>query len=350
MSCGRQPDRAPAARPRAGCSPQCRPARWRPRTGRGRGRPLPATPGRCLPRRVARWNAGRAPPARAVDGEQHGSAYGVPAGLRRRAAAGGAVPLGSSSLRATPGPRSGRCRGLRRRRAHRRRAHRRRDHRRQDRRGSGSSSGPSCPRGAVQDVRRAPGPRQPGRVEGVAPPPVRQRQPGGHPHVLGRDDRRAAVPGGEAMAVRAITMSARIPSTVERRADLGDLPQRRVGEPHLGQPLARGRDPLRPALARRPAPLGGEAGRVGLVGQPAAHHLDPLVRGPGWRATSTVSPNRSSSCGRSSPSSGFIVPTSTNRAACVTETPSRSTWARPIAAASSSRSTRWSGSRFTSST
>ena len=31
-------------------------------------------------------------------------------------------------------------------------------------------------------------------------------------------------------------------------------------------------------------------------------------------ATSTVSPNRSSSCGRSSPSSGFIVPTSTNRA------------------------------------
>ena len=67
-------------------------------------------------------------------------------------------------------------------------------------------------------------------------------------------------------------------------------------------------------------------------------------------ATSTVSPNRSSSCGRSSPSSGFMVPTSTNRAACSTETPSRSTVDRPIAAASSSRSTRWSCSRLTSST
>ena len=66
--------------------------------------------------------------------------------------------------------------------------------------------------------------------------------------------------------------------------------------------------------------------------------------------TSTVSPNRSSSCGRSSPSSGFIVPTSRNDAACDTDTPSRSTCARPIAAASSRRSTRWSCSRLTSST
>ncbi len=66
-------------------------------------------------------------------------------------------------------------------------------------------------------------------------------------------------------------------------------------------------------------------------------------------AISTVRPNRSSNCGRSSPSSGFIVPTSRNRAACRTETPSRSTYERPIAAASSSRSTRWSCSRFTSS-
>ena len=45
-----------------------------------------------------------------------------------------------------------------------------------------------------------------------------------------------------------------------------------------------------------------------------------------------------------------MVPTSTNRAACSTETPSRSTVERPIAAASSSRSTRWSCSRLTSST
>ena len=45
-----------------------------------------------------------------------------------------------------------------------------------------------------------------------------------------------------------------------------------------------------------------------------------------------------------------MVPTSTNRAAWATETPSRSTVDRPIAAASSSRSTRWSCSRLTSST
>lgn len=67
-------------------------------------------------------------------------------------------------------------------------------------------------------------------------------------------------------------------------------------------------------------------------------------------ATSTVSPNLSSNCGRSSPSSGFIVPTSKKRAACRTETPSRSTYEAPIAAASSSRSTKWSWSRLTSST
>ena len=45
-----------------------------------------------------------------------------------------------------------------------------------------------------------------------------------------------------------------------------------------------------------------------------------------------------------------MVPTSTSRAAWATDTPSRSTVERPIAAASSSRSTRWSCSRFTSST
>ncbi|MCF0088373.1 hypothetical protein B0E37_03444 [Streptomyces sp. MH192] len=67
-------------------------------------------------------------------------------------------------------------------------------------------------------------------------------------------------------------------------------------------------------------------------------------------ATSTVSPKRSRSCGRSSPSSGFIVPTSRKRAACRTETPSRSTYEAPIAAASRSRSTRWSWRRLTSST
>ena len=49
------------------------------------------------------------------------------------------------------------------------------------------------------------------------------------------------------------------------------------------------------------------------------------VAGSRGAAASTVRPNRSSSCGRSSPSSGFMVPTSKNLAACCTDTPSRST-------------------------
>ncbi len=67
-------------------------------------------------------------------------------------------------------------------------------------------------------------------------------------------------------------------------------------------------------------------------------------------ATSTVRPNRSSNCGRSSPSSGFMVPIRTNLASCECDMPSRSTCTRPIAAASSSTSTRWSCRRLTSST
>src|SRR6267378_2134607 len=66
--------------------------------------------------------------------------------------------------------------------------------------------------------------------------------------------------------------------------------------------------------------------------------------------TCTQSPKRSTNCGRSSPSSGFIVPTKTNRAASPAETPSRSTVTQPPAAASNRRSTMWSGSRLTSST
>ncbi len=59
-------------------------------------------------------------------------------------------------------------------------------------------------------------------------------------------------------------------------------------------------------------------------------------------STSTHNPKRSSSCGRSSPSSGFIVPTRMNREGCAdTDTPSRSTVFTPIAAASSSTSTMW---------
>jgi hypothetical protein len=65
---------------------------------------------------------------------------------------------------------------------------------------------------------------------------------------------------------------------------------------------------------------------------------------------STHRANRSSNCGRRSPSSGFIVPIRINRAGWLKEMPSRSTTLMPIAAASNSRSTTWSSSRFTSST
>jgi len=84
----------------------------------------------------------------------------------------------------------------------------------------------------------------------------------------------------------------------------------------------------------------------------ASRRLTTSTRVPGSRlaVTSTVSPNRSRSCGRSSPSSGFIEPIRTNRAGWLTDTESRSTWLRPIADASSSTSTRWSASRLTSST
>ena len=51
-------------------------------------------------------------------------------------------------------------------------------------------------------------------------------------------------------------------------------------------------------------------------------------------------PNRSKSCGRNSPSSGFPEPTKTNRAGCRMEIPSRSTVFQPLAAESSKTSTR----------
>mmetsp|Transcript_16805 Transcript_16805/g.36677 ORF Transcript_16805/g.36677 Transcript_16805/m.36677 type:complete len:260 (+) Transcript_16805:1389-2168(+) len=65
--------------------------------------------------------------------------------------------------------------------------------------------------------------------------------------------------------------------------------------------------------------------------------------------TSHINPNRSRSCGRRSPSSGFMVPISTNRAGWDSVSPSRCTVLTPEAAASSRTSTRWAGSRLTSS-
>mmetsp|Transcript_20844 Transcript_20844/g.58074 ORF Transcript_20844/g.58074 Transcript_20844/m.58074 type:complete len:250 (-) Transcript_20844:550-1299(-) len=66
--------------------------------------------------------------------------------------------------------------------------------------------------------------------------------------------------------------------------------------------------------------------------------------------TCTDRPNRSSSCGRSSPSCGLPEPIMIKRAGCTMEMPSRSTVLTPLAALSSTTSTRPSSSRFTSST
>mmetsp|Transcript_8019 Transcript_8019/g.34117 ORF Transcript_8019/g.34117 Transcript_8019/m.34117 type:complete len:352 (-) Transcript_8019:215-1270(-) len=60
-------------------------------------------------------------------------------------------------------------------------------------------------------------------------------------------------------------------------------------------------------------------------------------------------PKRSSSCGRSSPSSGLPEPIMMNLAGCVMEIPSRSTVFQPPAAESSTTSTSESSSRLTSS-
>jgi hypothetical protein len=80
--------------------------------------------------------------------------------------------------------------------------------------------------------------------------------------------------------------------------------------------------------------------------------LTMLLRSCGSWALSncTQRPRRSSNCGRSMPSSGFMVPISTKRAAWLCEMPSRSMRLMPEAATSSSTSTMASGSRLISST
>ena len=92
-----------------------------------------------------------------------------------------------------------------------------------------------------------------------------------------------------------------------RRASTIRAPQRLLG---LGVRVGEGW----PGRRRRPS--GGGSPRRAAPGRAG-------------RRSRTVSPKRSSSCGRSSPSSGFMVPISTIREAWLTETPSRSTVERP---------------------
>ena len=190
---------------------------------------------------------------------------------------------------------------------------------------------------------------QPGIVERVAPTPVRQRQFRGHPDVL--------------LARRV----ARHRATRRGPPRCGPPPGRRASRrrrrprtaPRSGVtrcPAAPRRPtPARAAAMRRASSASSSAYRAakasGSASKSSRRRITSTRTSTSREArTSTVSPNRSSSCGRSSPSSGFIVPISTNRASWQCEMPSRSMCTRPIAAASSSTSTRWSCSRLTSST
>jgi hypothetical protein len=116
---------------------------------------------------------------------------------------------------------------------------------------------------------------QPRSVEGVAPPPVRQRQQRGLPHVLGQDvgppgpgRQRGRRAGHHDVGAHAVHL--------EGGAGRGDLPKRRVTEPDLGQQLACGHDPL-PHGGLLVGPARCEPGRVVVVGQPPPHDLHPLV-------------------------------------------------------------------------
>src|SRR5262249_24231131 len=80
------------------------------------------------------------------------------------------------------------------------------------------------------------------RVERLPPAPVRQRQPGGGPHVHGGDlgpplprRVREGRPRGHQVGAQ--------PVHIERRAHRRDLAQRGIGQHHIGQQPLRGDDP-----------------------------------------------------------------------------------------------------------
>ena len=148
-----------------------------------------------------------------------------------------------------------------------------------------------------------------------------------------------------AAAARARTMSARMlsaPAATQAAQAASSRSSSTVAGPGGAPAARRARPRLRPG--------GDEGGRVGVEGLPAADDLGPGRRGRSGLRTSTARPKRSRSWGRRSPSSGFMEPTSRNRAGWLWETPSRSTRFTPEAAASRRASTRWSARRLTSST
>ena len=126
-----------------------------------------------------------------------------------------------------------------------------------------------------------------------------------------------------AAAVRAITMSARRPSTsklAHTPAIRSSSSSRRTTAGRRAWAAAMEAASAASSAANRAVNAAGSASKPIRLRTTSA-----LVAGSRGATASTVRPNRSSSCGRSSPSSGFIVPTSRNRAAWRTDTPSRST-------------------------
>ena len=88
----------------------------------------------------------------------------------------------------------------------------------------------------------------PGGVEGIATPPVRQREPGGGADIVAGDFG-ASVPGGQRdRGARGDEVAAH-PVDLERRADGGDLTQGCVAQHDLGQQGAGGDDPFGKAVS-----------------------------------------------------------------------------------------------------
>lgn len=151
-----------------------------------------------------------------------------------------------------------------------------------------------------------------------------------------------------ARAARSQTRSARRPSTAaskQRRAMLSSAASSRGIRASRRRASAQRRRRVSCWPSQRSTKACGSASKASR-----RRMISARSAGGGWVSRRTLRPKRSSSCGRSSPSSGFIVPISTKRAGCRWEMPSRSTRLTPLAATSSNKSTRWSGSRLTSST
>ena len=144
-------------------------------------------------------------------------------------------------------------------------------------------------------------------------------------------------------------MSARwLPPRARRRAARSPRRARPGTRTPASSPRRRGA--ARPARAGRLAQAAGERLRIRGERLASAHDLGPRHGCRRAARPRRCSPIRSASCGRSSPSSGFIVPTSRNRAGWETETPSRSTTLTRAPRRRAARRTRWSSSRLISST